>query len=63
MHRAATLNAFGANIHGMALTATAKVLGKDGSFEALTSNFWDRRLLGKSKDIVASVMKQKQDKI
>ena len=58
VHRAAALNAFAANIHGMALTASEKVLGKDGSCEALTSNFWDRRLLGKSKEIVASAMKK-----
>ena len=63
VHRAIALNAFGANIHGMALRATTKVLGKNGSFEALTSNFCDRRLLGKSKKIAASVMKHKQDKI
>ena len=58
VHCSATLNAFTANIHGMALMATAKVLDKDGSCEALTSNFWDRRLLGKSKEIVASAMKK-----
>ena len=56
---AVALNAFATNIHGMALTASAKVLGKDGSYEALTSNFWDRKLLGKSKEIVANAMKHK----
>ena len=60
VHRAATLNAFIANIHGMALIATTKVLGKDGSYEALTSNFWDMRLLGKSKEILASAMKHNE---
>ena len=44
VHRAPTLNAFVTNIYGMALMATTKVLGKDGSCEALTSNFWDKRL-------------------
>ena len=63
VHRAAALNAFAANIHGMALTASAKVLGKDGSCEALTSYIWDRRLLGKSKEIVANAMKHKQDRL
>ena len=48
MHYATALNAFVANIHGMALIAIAKMLSKDGSCEALTSNIWDRRLLGKS---------------
>ena len=43
LHQATALNAFAANIHGMALTASAKVLGTDGSCKALTSNFWDRR--------------------
>ena len=62
VHRAAALNAFVANIHGMALTASAKVLGKDGSCEALTSTFWDRKLLGKSKEVVASAIKHKQDR-
>ena len=62
VHRAAALNAFAANIHGMALTASAKVLGKDGSCEALTSTFWDRKLLGKSKEVVASAIKHKQDR-
>ena len=59
VHWAAALNAFAANIHGMALTASAKVLGTDGRCEALTSNFWDRRLLGRSKEIVANAMKHK----
>ena len=63
VHRVVALNAFAANIHAMALTASAKVLGKDGSCEALTSNFWDRKLLGKSKEIVASAMKHKQDRL
>ena len=63
VHRATALNAFAANIHGMALTASAKVLGKDGSCEALTSTFWDRKLLGKSKEVVASAIKHKQDRL
>ena len=62
VHRSVALNAFAANIHGMALTASVKVLKKDGSCVALTSNFWDRILLGKSKEVVASAMKHKQDR-
>ena len=44
VHYATALNAFAANIHRMALTASAKVLGKNGSCEALTSKFWEKSL-------------------
>ena len=59
VHRVAALNAFAANIHGMALIASAKVLSTNRSCEALTSNFWDTRLLGRSKEIFANAMKHK----
>lgn len=60
----APLNAFGGNIHGMALMATAKALAMDvDSPSALLNRFTCRKLLGSLKDVILQALDSPKDQL